>query len=83
MRCTSGSACSGTRSDIDRENKSASWKVMIAYYLKCHTAVTNGCLSQHPTMGVINGVSRYVAAFERAEKHKHQAYKRMIAGIKP
>jgi len=69
--------------DIDKENKSVSWKVMIAYYLKCYTAVTNGWLSHHLNMGVINGVSRYVAAFERAKKHKHRAYKRMIARIKP
>jgi putative transposase len=69
--------------DIDRENKSVSWKVMIAYYLKHHTAVTNGSLSHHLNMGVINGVSRYVAAFECAKKHKQRAYKRMIARIKP
>jgi len=56
---------------------------MIAYHLRRYTAVTNGWLSHHPNMGVINGVSRYVAALERAKKHKHRAYKRMIARIKP
>ena len=69
--------------DIDRENKSAAWKVMIAYYLKRHTAVTNGWLSHHLDMGVINGVSRYVAAFDYAKKHKQRAYERMIVRIQP
>ena len=54
---------------------------MIAYYLKHHTAVTNGWLSQHLNMGVLHGVSRYVAMFERANGPKKRAYKRMIAKI--
>jgi len=69
--------------DIERDKKSAAWKIMIAHYLKRHTAVTNGWLSQHLNMGVLNGVSRYVAAFEGTNKHQQWAYKRMSAGIKP
>ena len=69
--------------EIDAESKSADWKVMIAYYLKHHTAVTNGWLSQHLNMGVLHGVSRYVAMFERANGPKKRAYKQMIAKIKP
>jgi hypothetical protein len=56
---------------------------MMAHYLKQHTAVTNGWLSRHLNMGVINGVSRYVAAFEHAKGAKQRAYKKMIARIKP
>jgi putative transposase len=67
---------------IERDKKSAAWKVMIAHYLKRHTAATNGWLSHHLNMGVLNGVSRYVAAFEGTRKHQKQAYKRMVAGIK-
>ena len=69
--------------EISTESKSAAWKVMIAYYMKRHTAVTNGWLSQHLNMGVLHGVSRYVTQFEKAGKHKRRAYKAMIAGIKP
>jgi len=69
--------------DIDKENKSAAWKVIIAYYLKRHTAVTNGWLSHHLNTGVTNGVTRQVAAFECAKKHKQRAYKRMNARTKP
>lgn len=72
-----------TQRDIERDKKSAAWKAMIAYYLKHHTAVTNGWLSRRLNMGVLNGVSRYVAAFEGAKKHQQQTYKRMIARIKP
>ena len=72
-----------TQSDIEKEGKSVDWKVMIAFYMKRHTAVANGWLSQHLNMGVLNGVSRYVGAFEHAEGHKQPAYKRMIARIKP
>ncbi|MFC1761593.1 transposase [Planctomycetota bacterium] len=72
-----------TQSDIDRERKSAEWKVMIAHYLKRHTAVTNGWLSRHLNMGITTGVSRYIALFESEGKHKVRAYKRMIARIIP
>jgi len=69
--------------DIDSSSKSAAWKVMIAHYMKRHTAVTNGWLSQNLNMGVLHGVSRYVAAFEQKKQHRHRDYKRMIATIKP
>lgn len=72
-----------TQGDINRDKKSAEWKVMIACFLKQNTAVTNQWLSHHLNMGVLNGVSRYVAAFEQAKKHKKRQYKQMIAGIKP
>ena len=69
--------------DIERDKKSATWKVMIAHYLKRHTAVTNRWLSHRLNMGVLNGVSRYVAVFEDTGIHQQQAYKQMIARIKP
>ena len=72
-----------TQPAIDGESKSAPWKVMIAHYMKRHTAVTNGWLSRHLNMGVLNGVSRYVATFEKTGQHKRRDYRRMIAGIKP
>jgi len=56
---------------------------MIAHYLKQYTAVTNGWLSRHLNMGIINGVSRYVAAFEHANGPGKRDYKKMIARIKP
>ena len=77
------SALSKTQADIDQDSKSATWKVMMAHYLKQHTAVTNGWLSCHLNMGVINGVSRYVAAFEHDKGPRQRAYKKMIARIKP
>ena len=66
---------------VELDGKSATWKVMMAYYLKQHTAVTNGWLSRYLNMGVINGVSRYVAAFEHAKGPGQRAYKKMIARI--
>ena len=72
-----------SQQEIVTDRKSAEWKVMIAYYLKRHTAVTNGWLSQQLNMGVLNGVSRYVALFEKEKGPKKRAYKQMIAGIKP
>jgi len=72
-----------SKSDIDRERKSAEWKVMIAHYLKRHTAVTNLWLSRHLNMGVTTGVSRYTSMFETKGKHKEGSYKSMIARIIP
>jgi len=34
-------------------------------------------------MGVLHGVSRYVAEFEKKKQHRNRDYKRMIAIIKP
>jgi hypothetical protein len=70
-----------SQQEIGSESKSADWKVMIACYLKRHTAVTNGWLSQHLNMGVLHGVSRYVALFEREKGSKKKSYKQMIARI--
>lgn len=67
--------------DAEGEKKSALWKVMIAHVMKTHTDVTNGWLSEHLHMGTPRGVSRYVAAFERAGRHRRRDYKRMIAQI--
>ena len=72
-----------SKREIDADGKSADWKVMIAHYLKRHMAVTNGWLSQHLNMGVLHGVSRYVALFEQANGHKKRPYKQMIARIQP
>jgi hypothetical protein len=74
---------SKTQVDIDQDSKSSTWKVMMAHHLKQRTAVTNGWLSCYLNMGVINGVSRYVTAFERAKGAKQRGYKKMIARMKP
>jgi len=38
-------AANKSRDDIASDPKAAPWKVMIAYYLRTHTAVTNGWIS--------------------------------------
>jgi hypothetical protein len=67
--------------DILLEKKSAEWKVMIAYYMKKHTNVTNGWLSEHLNMGATQGVSRYVSEFEADKKHEKRGYKRLTLNI--
>ena len=61
--------------DIVSDPKSASWKVVIAYYLKTHTAVTNGWISTHLNMGIVQGVSRYVSEFAKQKLYRKQDYK--------
>ena len=69
------------KADVAGEKKSVEWKVMIAHYLKRRTAVSNGWLSSHLHMGACQGVSRYVAGFERAGGDQSKVYRRMIARI--
>ncbi len=69
------------RTDIDSDNKSASWKVMIAYYMKMHTAVSNGWLSEKLNMGVVQGVSRYIAAFAKKKLYQKRDYKQVTLRI--
>jgi REP element-mobilizing transposase RayT len=69
------------KADIESDNKSASWKVMVAYYLKTHTAVSNGWISKNLNMGAVQGVSRYVAAFVKEGLHQNRDYKQMTLRI--
>lgn len=71
------------RSDVTKERKSANWKVMIAHYLKRHTAASNGWLCSHLHMGACQGISRYVGQFERSGGPNQKAYRRMTARISP
>jgi hypothetical protein len=67
--------------DIELDKKSASWKVMIAYYLKTHTAVTNGWLSEKLNMGAVQGVSRYISEFTKSECHLKSEYRKVTLHI--
>ncbi len=67
--------------DIVSDPKSASWKVMIAYYLKTHTAVTNGWISTHLNMGIVQGVSRYVSDFAKRKLYRRRDYKDICVRI--
>jgi len=67
--------------DIELDKKSAYWKVMIAYYLKTHTAVTNGWLSDKLNMGAVQGVSRYISEFTKSKCHLKREYKNVTLHI--
>jgi hypothetical protein len=67
--------------DILSEQKSANWKVMIAYYMKKNTNVTNGWLSEHLNMGATQGVSRSVSEFEADKGYERKEYKRLTLNI--
>jgi putative transposase len=69
------------KADVAAEKKSAVWKVMIAHYLKRHTAASNGWLSTHLHMGACQAISRYIAQFERSGGPSQKAYRRMIASV--
>ncbi len=66
-----------SRSNIVSENKSAPWKVMIAYYMKKNTLVSNTWLGEHLHMGRPQGVSQYVSAFGKSKDFKSSQYKKM------
>ena len=70
-----------SRSDMLSEKKSAPWKVMIAHYMKKNTLVSNKWLGEHLHMGRPQGVSQYVAAFEKAMGFKKTQYKKMTGRI--
>jgi REP element-mobilizing transposase RayT len=66
-----------SHSHIVSEKKSAQWKVMIAYYMKKNTLVSNTWLGEHLHMGRPQGVSQYVSAFEKSQGFKTSQYKKM------
>jgi len=74
-------AVNKSRDDIVSSPKSACWKVMIAYYLKTHTAVTNGWISTHLNMGIVQGVSRYVSDFSKHKLYQNRDYKDLCVRI--
>jgi putative transposase len=65
------------RGDVFSEKKSALWKVMIAYYMKKNTLVSNTWLGEHLHMGRPQGVSQYVSTFERDKGFNTSRYKKM------
>ena len=70
-----------SRSNIFSEKKSATWKVMIAYYMKKNTLVSNSWLGEHLYMGRPQGVSQYVGDFVKSKGFKTSQYKRMAGRI--
>jgi len=75
-------ACHGKcRSNILSEKKSASWKVMIAYYMKKNTLVSNAWLGEHLYMGRPQGVSQYVSDFGKSKGFETLQYKKMTGRI--
>lgn len=67
-----------TKADIQSDKKSASWKVMIAYFMKERTSVSNVWLAKRLNMGVPQGVSRSIGLFKRNHGPKHRQYKKML-----
>ena len=72
-----------TTNDINSDKKSAHWKVMIAHYMRSHTAVTNGWLSKKLNMGASQGVSRYISEFAGNKGHLKRDYRNVTLNITP
>ena len=72
-----------SRVDVAAEKKSVDWKVMIAHYLRRHSAVSNGWLSSYLRMGACQAISRYTSEFERSGGTQAQAYRRMMSDLTP
>ena len=70
-----------SRSNILSEKKSVLWKVMIAYYMKKNTLVSNRWLGEHLHMGRPQGVSRYVSDFGKSKGFETLQYKKMTGRI--
>ena len=70
-----------TDEHIKSGKKSAEWKVMTAYYMKRHTAVTNSWLSSALNMGATQGLSRYVTEFDRGKRYERKEYKELTLNI--
>jgi len=70
-----------SRGDILSEKKSARWKVMIAYYMKKNTLVSNTWLGEHLYMGRPQGVSQYVSDFGKSRGFETSQYKKMTGRI--
>lgn len=67
-----------SKTDIESDRKTASWKVMIAYFMKEHTGVSNVWLAKRLSMGVPQGVSRSLGLFFKNNGPGHREYKKML-----
>ncbi len=64
-----------TKSDIEKDRKSAEWKLAIALTLKEHTSARNGWIAARLNMGEYNSVSHNVSIFRREQKNRSKAYR--------
>ena len=67
-----------TKADIQSDKKAAHWKVMIAYFMKERTSISNVWLAKRLNMGVPQGVSRSVGIFIKNKGPKQWQYKEML-----
>jgi hypothetical protein len=67
-----------TKADVQSDRKAALWKVMIAYFMKEHSSVSNVWLAKYLNMGVPQGVSRSVGIFQRSNGPKQKPYIKML-----
>ena len=67
-----------TKTDVQCDKKAAPWKVMIAYFMKEYTSVSNVWLAKRLNMGVPQGVSRSLGLFIKNNGPKQRQYKRLL-----
>jgi REP element-mobilizing transposase RayT len=75
-------ALSKTAADVERDIKSAPWKVAIATQLKSTSTVSNVWLAERLRMGAPDGVSRYVGEVRRGLRKDAERLIRKIAAIR-
>ncbi|MEM9159884.1 MAG: hypothetical protein AAGB46_12630, partial [Verrucomicrobiota bacterium] len=63
-----------TQDDVERDRKSADWKVAVAAYMKRKTGVSNPWLGRYLNMGAPAAVSRYVGSFVRGQPNQNREY---------
>ena len=63
------------KSDIERDRKSAEWKLAIALLLKERTSARNGWIAGRLNMGEFNSLSHNVSIFRREQKKISKYYK--------
>jgi putative transposase len=67
-----------TEDDVQSDKKAARWKVMIAYFMRERTSVSNVWLTKRLEMGVPQGVSRSIRLFVEDDGPKQRDYKKML-----
>jgi putative transposase len=67
-----------TQVEVWSDRKTAPWKVMIAYFMKEQTSVSNVWLAKRLNMGVPQGVSRSLGLFVKNNGPKQSRYKKML-----
>ncbi len=64
-----------TKSDIERDRKSAELKLAIALALKERTSARNGWIGGRLNMGGFNSVSHNLSVFQREQKNRSKSYR--------